>query len=157
MLEKKMETDHYPQLEINIRFAPISWYSSNSFLSNYEKFKTNSITLSGIISSKYETVKYHYVINSVEIRYSMDNSNNDLTQTIEIEVPLWNHLKVGQEIELLHNAKMEEHIRIKKENQSQYLPPLKKPGYGKWISIISYSMLALIILKRKRIVKYLNE
>ena len=89
-------------------FAPVSWYSSHSFLSDYENLKTNSTTLSGIISSKHETIKYRYVISSVEIRYSMDNGNNDLTQTIEVEVPLWNSLKVGQEIELLYNAKMEE-------------------------------------------------
>jgi hypothetical protein len=142
-------------LFVGILYGPISWGYSYTFSSEYDSFSKDASTTFGIIEYKYEKLKYRYVIHSVTINYAQNA--HEKTETIEIEAPLWSSLKVGEKIELLYNQKMEPSIRIKIENQSQYLPPLKKAGYGKWITIISYTLFIFFILNRKRIVAFLNK
>lgn len=129
-------------------FGPVSWISSANFFHEYETFQKDAIELKGEVFSKRTKQDFRAGTDYIGIKFFHNNTN--LRAEIEVERPLWNHLYMMKQVKIFYNPKKSELIKLKMENEGEFLPPILKQGLGKWITITSYGILGLFIISRKR-------
>ena len=135
-------------------FGPISWASSAHFLGKYQSYVKESSQITGKVVSKWqeEGFRSYSFYAKIKCVYLDTVSYSE----VEVQAPLWEHLYITQQVDLLHDPQKKVPIKIKMENEGRFLPPILKKGWGKWTTIISYLLLVFQIVYKRKINKSLN-